>query len=91
MLDSDLGNSEFAFFGPRGVGVAPNLTSHKDGLAGYSDDELRAMITKGKRPGGPPRPNSYLAKMTDDNLSAIILYPRSLPSLPGGGQSTRRR
>lgn len=69
-----------------GVTVSENLTSHEDGLAGYTDDEIAAMITQGKRPDGsemaPPMPYSFLADMTGEDLRAIILYPRSLLPLP---------
>ena len=89
MFETDLGRGGFEFHGPWGVSVAANITNGPDGLADYSDDELRAMITKGVRPDGsammPPMPYGYLAKMTDDDLSAIILYLRSLPALPDAG------
>ncbi|WP_157373956.1 c-type cytochrome [Salipiger sp. CCB-MM3] len=87
MLDGDhLGKGGFEFHGPWGSVTAPNLTSSEDGLAGYSDDELKAMITEGKRPDGapmlPPMPYGYLARMTAEDLDAVILYLRSLPPLP---------
>lgn len=89
MLDTHLGQGGFEFHGPWGISVASNLTSHPDGLAGYSDDELAAMIVKGQRPDGaamfPPMPYGYLAKMTPDDLAAIILYLRSLPPVPDAG------
>jgi mono/diheme cytochrome c family protein len=86
MLDTHLGAGGFEFHGPWGVSVAANLTSHEDGLAGYSDDEIAAMITQGVRPDGtpmlPPMPYGYLAAFTPDDLQAVILYLRSLPPLP---------
>ncbi|MEI4492186.1 cytochrome c [Mameliella alba] len=89
MLDSRLGAGGFEFHGPWGTSVAANLTSHEDGLAGYTDAELADMITKGMRPDGspmmPPMPYGYLSQMTGDDLSAIILYLRSLPPLPDAG------
>jgi mono/diheme cytochrome c family protein len=89
MLDSDLGRGGFEFHGPWGTSVAGNLTSHADGLAGYSDAELGAMITQGLMPDGsdmlPPMPYGYLAQMTADDLAAIVLYLRSLPALPDAG------
>lgn len=88
-LDTRLGAGGFEFHGPWGTSVGANLTSHEDGLAGYSDAELAAMITQGKRPDGsamlPPMPYGYLAQMTDDDLAAIILYLRQLPPLPDAG------
>jgi len=86
MLDTDLGRGGFEFHGPWGTSVASNITSHEDGIAGYSDEDLKTMITEGKRPGGaamlPPMPYFYLARMTSEDLDAIILYLRSLPPLP---------
>ncbi len=85
MVETDLGRGGFEFYGPWGTSVAANLTSHDDGLAAYTDEELKAMIVEGKRPDGsamvPPMPYGYLAKMSDDDLAAIILYLRSLPPL----------
>ena len=86
MLDSALGQGGFEFHGPWGVSVSSNLTSHEEGLKGYSDDEIKTMITKGVRPDGsqmfPPMPYPFLAKMTDDDLSAVVAYLRTLPPLP---------
>jgi hypothetical protein len=89
MVGTDLGRGGFEFHGPWGTSVAPNLTSHEDGLAGYSDAEIATMITQGVRPDGsrmlPPMPYGYLAGMTEGDLAAIILYLRSLPALPDAG------
>ena len=89
MLETDLGRGGFEFHGPWGVSVASNLTSHENGLAGFSDEELATMITTGQRPDGspmlPPMPYGYLAAMSEDDLAAIILYLRSLPPLPDKG------
>lgn len=86
MIDTRLGAGGFEFRGPWGVSVASNLTTHEDGLAGYGDDEVKAMIVEGKRPDGspmlPPMPYAFLAQMTPDDLDAIVLYLRSLPPLP---------
>lgn len=88
LLETDLGRGGFEFHGPWGVSIAANLTSHEDGLAGWTDDELKAMIVSGKRPDGtpmlPPMPYGYLARMTDEDLSAIVMYLRTLPPLPNG-------
>ncbi len=86
MLDTQLGAGGFEFHGPWGTSVSSNITPHEDGIAAYSDDELKAMITQGVRPDGssmnPPMPYSFLARMTDDDLDAIVMYLRSLPPLP---------
>lgn len=85
MLDTALGQGGFEFKGPWGISVAPNITPSKDGIAEYSDADLKKMITQGLRPDGlpmlPPMPYPYLAEMTPDDLDAIVLYLRSLPPL----------
>jgi mono/diheme cytochrome c family protein len=85
MLDTDMGRGGFVFHGPWGASVASNLTSHKDGLASYTDAEIESMVI-GERPNAtpmlPPMPYGYLAQMSKDDLGAIILYLRSLPPLP---------
>ena len=82
----NIGRGGFEFHGPWGSVVAPNLTNHEDGLAGYTDDQIKAMITEGRRPDGspmlPPMPYPYLAKMSETDLDAIVLYLRSLPGRP---------
>ncbi|MBG6165308.1 mono/diheme cytochrome c family protein [Labrenzia sp. EL_195] len=86
MVETHLGAGGFEFHGPWGVSVASNLTSHEDGLADYTVAEIKTMIVGGKRPDGkpmlPPMPYGNLAQMSDDDLSAIVLYLRSLPPLP---------
>jgi mono/diheme cytochrome c family protein len=89
MIDTALGQGGFEFPGPWGVSVAPNLTSSADGLAEYTDAQLAAMITRGVRPDGremlPPMPYSYFARMTPDDIDALIAYLRTLPPLPDPG------
>jgi mono/diheme cytochrome c family protein len=89
MLDTSLGTGGYEFHGPWGVSVAANITPHEDGIAEFSDADLAKMIRSGIRPDGtemlPPMPYSFLAKMTDEDAAAIILYLRSLPPLPGPG------
>ena len=86
LLDTALGQGGFEFHGPWGTSVAANITAHEDGIAGYSDDEVKKMIVEGVRPDGtqmfPPMPYGFLARMTADDLDAIVLYLRSLPPLP---------
>lgn len=73
------------FPGPWGISVAPNITSHPDGIAGYSDKEIAQIITTGTRPDGsrmmPPMAFAYYAYIKPDDLAAIILYLRSIPPL----------
>ncbi len=83
------GAGGFQFHGPWGVSVAPNITPSADGIADYSDAELKTMIVAGKRPDGspmmPPMPYPYLARMTADDLDAVVLYLRTVPALPDPG------
>jgi mono/diheme cytochrome c family protein len=89
MVDTHLGAGGFEFHGPWGTSVAANLTSHPDGLANYTDAEIAAMITDGKRPDGtamlPPMPYGHFKAFTPDDLQAVILYLRSLPPIPDQG------
>lgn len=89
MFETALGQGGFEFPGPWGVSVAPNITSSADGLAEYSDDQIRAMIVEGRHADGspmkPPMPYAHFARMTPDDLSAVILYLRTLPPLPDAG------
>jgi len=87
MFDSHLGAGGNAFHGPWGVSVSANLTPHpEDGIAGYTDAELDGMIRRGVRPDGtpmlPPMGYPFYAKMTDEDLAAILTYLRQIPPLP---------
>jgi mono/diheme cytochrome c family protein len=82
-----LGQGGYEFKGPWGVSVAPNLTSDPEaGIANFTDAELTVMITQGKRPDGsammPPMPYAHFARMTGDDVKAVIAYLRTLPPLP---------
>ena len=89
MSETHAGAGGFEFHGPWGTVISPNITSGEDGIAGYSDDELKAMITRGQRPDGeamsPPMPYANFARMTAEDLDAVIAYMRELPPLPSGG------
>jgi mono/diheme cytochrome c family protein len=89
MFDTHLGAGGFAFHGPWGTVIAPNITSGEEGIGKYSDAELVQIIQHGVRPDGaamlPPMPYGNFAAMTDDDVAAVILYLRSLPPLPFGG------
>ena len=81
-----LGAGGMAFEGPWGISVAPNITSHADGIRDLSDAEVTAIITTGTRPDGsrmfPPMGYGYYAQMKPDDVAAIVKYLRSLPPLP---------
>ena len=82
-----LGAGGFALVGPWGTSVSANITSHpEDGIGAWTDDEIRAAITRGVRPDGdrlaPPMATSYYARMRRQDLDALVAYLRSLPPLP---------
>lgn len=80
-LANNLGLGGNHFPGPWGESVSANITPV--GLSGYSDEQIATIITKGMRPDGshmlPPMPYGFYANIKPDDVSAIILYLRSLP------------
>lgn len=85
-LGEGFGRGGFEFHGPWGTTISPNLTNHEDGLADYSDEEIKAMIREGVRPDGepmkPPMPYGAFAGISDQDLDALLAYLRSLPGKP---------
>ncbi|MDG2270031.1 MAG: c-type cytochrome [Alphaproteobacteria bacterium] len=81
-LANNLGAGGFEFHGPWGVSVSSNITP--TGLADRSDDQIKAMITRGIRPDGskmlPPMAYSYYANIKPADLDAIVAYLRTLPA-----------
>lgn len=83
-LIAQLGKGGQPFSGPWGVTVSRNITSHKSaGLGAWSDAEIKAAITQGVRKDGsklkPPMQFPLYAKMTDEDLGAIVAYLRTVP------------
>lgn len=80
---NQLGAGGLPLRGSWGTSVSPNLTSSKDGLAEFSDEDITKMITTGTRADGsrmmPPMGYSYYAHISSDDLSAIVKYLRTLP------------
>jgi mono/diheme cytochrome c family protein len=81
---NDLGKGGFEFPGPWGVSVSRNITSHKDkGIGAWSDEEVKRAITHGIARDGsklkPPMGYPYYARMTGDDLDAIVAWVRTLP------------
>jgi mono/diheme cytochrome c family protein len=79
-----LGKGGEEFKGPWGVAVARNITSHREkGIGAWTDAEIKTAITQGKRRDGsplkPPMGYAMYAKMTDADLSAIVIYLRTVP------------
>lgn len=85
LFETDLGRGGFVFRGPWGESVASNLTSHPDALARWSDPEVKGMIAAGQRPDGtrmkPPMGYGYYARMTPEDLDAVVAFLRTLPPL----------
>jgi mono/diheme cytochrome c family protein len=83
-LANDLGKGGFEFTGPWGVAVARNITSHKEkGIGGWTDEEIKRAITQGIRKDGsrlkPPMGYDMYAKMTNEDLNAVVAYLRTVP------------
>jgi mono/diheme cytochrome c family protein len=81
----DLGRGGFEFPGPWGVSVSRNITASKTkGVGGWSDAELKKVITTGiDRDGNhlkPPMGYPYYAHMTDEDIADVIAYMRTLPA-----------
>jgi mono/diheme cytochrome c family protein len=82
-----LGGSEVGFEIP-GLGIfhGPNLTPDKEtGLGNWTDAQIGAAITTGKRPDGrelaPIMPWHALASLTKDDVGAIVAFLRSVPAV----------
>jgi mono/diheme cytochrome c family protein len=82
-----LGGSEVGFEIPGlGVFVGPNLTPDKEtGLGGWTDAQIAAALTAGKRPDGrelaPIMPWRAFASLTQPDVAAIVAFLRSLPAV----------
>jgi mono/diheme cytochrome c family protein len=79
-----LGAGGERFPGPWGESVSRNITSHKEnGIGAWSDAEIKRAITQGVRKDGsklrPPMGFQWYATMTDEDLSAIVAYVRTIP------------
>lgn len=86
-----LGAGGKLFRTPAGTAVGANITQHPTaGIGAWSDEEIKAAITKGVgrdgRPLAPAMANlskAHFAKMTPQDLDALILWLRTIP--PRGG------
>ncbi len=86
-FENQLGAGGFQFPGPWGVSVSANITPHaEDGVAGYSNAELKRVISIGIRPDGsrlmPPMGIAYYRNISDADLRAIVAYLRALEPIP---------
>jgi mono/diheme cytochrome c family protein len=81
-----MGAGGFELKGPWGVSVSRNITSSKTkGVGGWTDAELKRAITEGiSRDGSklkPPMGFAFYAKMTPDDLDAIVAWLRTVPAV----------
>lgn len=74
-----------AFAGPWGVSYSANLTPDASGIGSWTEENFRTAMREGKYKGLshnrnllPPMPWMYFAKMTDEDLSAIFAYLKSI-------------
>jgi cytochrome c553 len=80
------GSRPFAAFPPYfGPSVSRNITSDPDqGLGKWTDDQIKAAITKAVRPDGTklagPMAYAWYAKITPDDLDAIVAFMRTIPA-----------
>ncbi|MBI3706020.1 MAG: c-type cytochrome [Rhizobiales bacterium] len=82
---SKLGAGGFEFPGPWGKSVSRNITSSKTkGIGGWSDAEVKRAITTGVSKDGsklmPPMAFHSYAKMTGDDLDAVVAWLRTVPA-----------
>jgi mono/diheme cytochrome c family protein len=82
-----LGAGGREFPGPWGVSVSRNITSDTAaGIGAWTDDEIRRAITQGIHRDGsmlkPPMGYDYYARMTDQDVDAIVAWLRTLPAKP---------
>lgn len=85
--DNAFGVGGFEIPGPWGVSVSANLTPHAvDGIARYSDADLKRIIATGVRPDRtrllPPMGFAYYRTIRDADLDAIVAYLKTLPPRP---------
>jgi mono/diheme cytochrome c family protein len=86
-----LGAGSKLFRTPAGTAVGANITPHATaGIGAWSDDEIKAAITKGLgRDGKPLKPTmanlskAHFSKMTPEDLDALVAWLRAIPPREG--------
>ncbi|RDV05861.1 phosphomannomutase [Undibacter mobilis] len=81
----DLGKGGMEFPGPWGKSVSANITASKaKGLGDWTDAQIRAAITQGVSMDGhklrPPMGYPFYARMTGEDIDAMIAYLRMVPA-----------
>ncbi len=77
---------------PEVVGVPPNLTPDRTGLATWSEEDFRAAMRDGRTPDGRTLDTAFMPwegayqYLTDDELRSLWLYLQSVPALPEGSR-----
>lgn len=84
-VPNGIGKGGREFPGPWGVSVSPNITSHPTaGLGAWSDDEIKRAIAQGIGRDGrrlkPPMAYDYYAKISPDDLAAMVAWLRTVPA-----------
>jgi mono/diheme cytochrome c family protein len=80
-----LGGSDVGFEIPGlGVFAGRNITPDKEtGIGGWTDEQIAAAITTGKRPDGrqlaPIMPYAAFSYMTKEDVAAIVAFLRGVP------------
>ncbi len=81
------GASMTAWSGPWGTSFTANLTPDKEtGLGNWTFEQFRDAMRKGRhegrgRPILPPMPYTFVANLTDEDLSAVFSYLQSIPAV----------
>jgi mono/diheme cytochrome c family protein len=91
-----LGAGGKLFRTPAGAAVGANITQHeRAGIGAWSDDEIKAAITKGVgRDGRPLKPTmanlskAHFSKMAAQDLDALVLWLRAIPPRAGLPKTT---
>lgn len=78
--------SEVGWTGPWGTSYARNLTPDVEtGIGSWSEADIIKSLRIGQRPDGspllPPMPWPNTARMTDEDLTAIAAYLKSIPAV----------
>jgi len=81
-----LGAGGMEFRRPWGVSVARNITPHANGLGGWTDEEIVRAVTTGVsregRPLAPPMAFWAYRNMSQQDLTDLVAYLRSMPPQP---------
>jgi mono/diheme cytochrome c family protein len=83
-FDTAFGKGGTEIPGPWGVSIAANITTSKrSGLGNASDADIKRAITQGIGKDGrklkPPMDYAAYARLTEQDLNALVAWVRSLP------------